>query len=97
MHFGLILIYCRTVGSLLQIRDVPDEVRRALKSRAAARGESLNGYLLAVIANEVARPTVREVLDRAARRAEQSAGSAVEALEAARAERDEQLQSRADA
>jgi len=34
------------MASLLQIRNVPDEARRALKARAAARGESLNAYLL---------------------------------------------------
>lgn len=85
------------MGSLLQIRDVPDDVRRALKVRAAARGESLNGYLLDVIANEVARPTIGEVLDRAARRAEQSGGSAVAALDAARAEREDQLHRRSGA
>jgi len=40
--------------SLLQIRNVPDESRRVLKARAAARGESLNGYLLELIDREVA-------------------------------------------
>ena len=74
------------MGSLLQIRDVPDDVRRALKARAAERGESLNRYLLALLQRETARPTVREVLDRAARR-EGSAGES--ALAAVRAERDE--------
>src|SRR5674536_126086 len=43
------------MGSLLQIRDVPDEARRALKARAAARGQSLNAYLLDMINREVAR------------------------------------------
>jgi hypothetical protein len=77
--------------SLLQIRNVPEETRRALKVRAAARGESLNSYLLAVIGREVARPTVAEVLDRAARRAERVEVSAVEILAAERAEREAQI------
>jgi plasmid stability protein len=76
---------------LLQIRNVPDETRRILKARAAARGESLNAYLLEMINREVARPTVEEVLDRAARRAERSPVSALDALSAARAERDRDL------
>lgn len=80
------------MASLLQIRNVPDEARRALKARAAARGESLNAYLLDLIGREVARPTVAEVLDRAARRAERADVSAVDLLAAVRAQRDEQLQ-----
>lgn len=79
------------MSSLLQIRDVPEESRRALKARAAARGKSLNAYLLELIDREVARPTVAEVLERAARRAERAEGSAVEIITAARAERDAQL------
>lgn len=85
------------MSSLLQIRDVPDEARRTLKARAAARGESLNAYMLELIERETARPTVGEVLQRAARRAERADASAVETLDAARAERDEQLQRRGGA
>lgn len=33
------------MAGLVQIRNVPDETRRALKSRAAAEGRSLNDYL----------------------------------------------------
>lgn len=74
--------------TLLQIRDVPEDARRALKARAAARGQSLNRYLLELLEREVARPTVEEVLDRAAQRTERASASALEALAAARAERD---------
>lgn len=76
------------MGSLLQIRNVPDDARRALKARAAARGESLNAYLLDLIEREVARPTVEEVLDRAAKRAGRASASAVDVLEEARGERE---------
>lgn len=82
------------MSSLLQIRNVPDEARRALKARAAARGESLNAYLLELVSREVARPTVGEVLERATRRSERAGVSAVDVLDAARTERDEQLQHR---
>lgn len=82
------------MASLLQIRNVPDETRRALKARAAARGQSLNTYLLEVIRREVARPTVEEVLDRAAHRAERAQLSAVEVINAARAERETTVRTR---
>ena len=96
MHCVLSLSYTAWMSSLLQIRNVPEESRRALKARAAARGESLNSYLLELISREVARPTVGEVLARAAKRAERGQVSAVDPLDAARAERDEQLQPRFD-
>ncbi|MGH4015250.1 MAG: FitA-like ribbon-helix-helix domain-containing protein [Pseudonocardiaceae bacterium] len=80
--------------SLLQIRDVPEETRRALKTRAAACGKSLNAYLLELLNREVARPTVGEVLDRAARRAERVDVSARDIVVAGRAEREEQLRRR---
>jgi antitoxin FitA len=82
------------MGSLLQIRNVPEEARRVLKARAAAQGESLNAYLLELIAREVARPSVAEVLERAARRTERATASAVDALELARSQRDDELQRR---
>ena len=80
---------------MLQIRDVPDEARRALKARAAALGKSLNAYLLELIDREVARPTVDEVLARAASRAERATTSAVNVVDAARAEREMPAQRRA--
>jgi plasmid stability protein len=79
------------MASLLQIRDVPEEARRVLKSRAASRGQSLNAYMLEVIEREVARPTVADVLERAARRAERATGSALDVIDEARVEREEQL------
>lgn len=80
------------MGSLLQIRNVPDDARRALKARAAARGESLNTYLLELIEREVRRPTVEEVLDRAAKRAERASASAVDVLQEDRKERESRWQ-----
>lgn len=79
------------MSSLLQIRNVSEETRRALKARAAARGESLNAYLLELLDRDVARPTVAEVLDRAARRAERSDASALDIVAAGRQEREELL------
>lgn len=73
--------------SLLQIRGVPDDVRNALKARAAARGTSLNAYLLDLVERDAGQPTVAEVLARAARRAERATASSVDALADARAAR----------
>lgn len=84
------------MNSLLQIRNVPEDARRALKARAASRGESLNSYLLRLLCREAKRPTVDEVLDRAARRTERVESSAVEVLDAARSECDEQLHQRTE-
>lgn len=75
------------MGSLLQIRDVPDDARRALKARAAAQGQSLNSYLLDLLQREVARPQVSEVLDRVARRADRATASALEIVRQGRDER----------
>lgn len=87
-------MYYVCMSSLLQVRDVPDEARRTLKARAAARGKSLNAYMLELIARETERPTVGEVLERATRRAESAGASALESLNTARTKRDEQLQHR---
>jgi plasmid stability protein len=76
------------MSGLLQIRNVPEDARRVLKARAAARGQSLNSYLLELISQEAARPTVAEVLDRAARRAETAGRSVVEAVASAPSEPD---------
>jgi len=72
----------------IQIRDVPDELHRKLKARAAAEGRSLSDYLRAEIAKSAARPSITEVLDRASKRpgARVGAGAIVEAVRAGREE-----------
>lgn len=97
MRFICGVSYYPCTSSLLQVRDVPEGARRSLKARAAARGQSLNAYLLDVINREVARSTVDEVLQRAAQRAEHAAASAVDVVDAARTERDDQLTRRRSA
>ncbi|MBK5216764.1 MAG: antitoxin [Propionibacteriales bacterium] len=75
------------MSGLVQIRNVPDEARLALKARAAARGESFNEYLLKLLVENASRPTVQEVLARAAARSEKATASAVEAIWAERDDR----------
>jgi plasmid stability protein len=95
VHNVCIYSYTGYVGSLLQIRDVPEETRRALKARAAERGQSLNAYLLDLVEEDVARPTVAEVLQRAASRAERATVSASQIIDVGRVARDERLTGRA--
>ena len=46
---------------MLQIRDLPDEVHRTLKSRAAAAGTSLSVYARQILARAASRPTPEEL------------------------------------
>ncbi len=54
------------MGVLVQIRDVPEEVHRTLKSRASASGLSLSEYLRGVLSRTAARPTPAELSERIA-------------------------------
>lgn len=45
------------MGTLVQIRDVPDEVHAVLKSRAVLSGVSLSEYLRTVLERAASRPT----------------------------------------
>ncbi|HEV3048622.1 MAG TPA: toxin-antitoxin system HicB family antitoxin [Solirubrobacteraceae bacterium] len=49
------------MGVLLQVRDVPEDVHRALKARAALEGVSLSEYVRSVLARTAARPTAAEL------------------------------------
>ncbi len=72
------------MAGLVQIRNVPDEARQVLKARAAAKGVSLNDYLLRLIELETERPTMAEVLARAASRSERATVSSVDIIRADR-------------
>jgi plasmid stability protein len=56
------------MGKMVQLRNVPDELHRKLKARAAMAGMSLSAYLLQEIRKTAERPTVEELLDRIKRR-----------------------------
>jgi plasmid stability protein len=49
------------MGVLMQIRDVPEDVHRALKTRAAASGTSLSEYVRTLLSRAVERPTPEEL------------------------------------
>ena len=52
----------------IQIRNVPEDVHRTLKARAAKRGQSLSEYLLAEISELARLPTLEELTERVRRR-----------------------------
>ena len=54
------------MSRMLQIRNVPDEIHRRLKSRAALAGMSMSDYVLREIERTLSRPTRDEVFARIA-------------------------------
>jgi plasmid stability protein len=48
----------------IQVKNVPDDVHRVWKTRAAAEGMSLQEYLLRKLTREAQQPTVAEVFAR---------------------------------
>jgi len=52
------------VSKPLQIREVPEDLLRILRVRAAEEGTSLSAYVLRVLREHAAHPTVRDVISR---------------------------------
>lgn len=71
----------------IQVKDVPDEVHGVLRRRAAAAGQSLQEYLLALLRDEAAAETLDEVLNRIEHRSGGKVGLET-AARLVRAERD---------
>jgi plasmid stability protein len=67
----------------VQIKNVPQDVHRVLRRRAADAGQSLQEYLRARIVEEARRPTLAEAL----RRAGERSGGRVTLADAAKAVR----------
>ena len=67
---------------LIQIRNVPDDVHRTLKSRAAIQGTSLSDYVLREVTRVARTPTPQELDARI--RARGPAGVSTEDILAAR-------------
>jgi plasmid stability protein len=72
----------------MQIRNVPEDLRRTLKSRAAAAGMPLSQYLLLELTRSVERPSIEELAERISRAGAVELPPADEVLADARAERD---------
>lgn len=71
---------------MLQIRNVPDDVHRRLKARAAMEGQSLSEFSLAELRRSIERPTRRELIERVRTREQAVIGES--SVDAVRAERD---------
>ena len=76
------------MSTMIQIRNVPDELHRRLKSRAALAGMSLSDYLLNEIRRVPERPTLEELRARLEHRTQVT--PCVAPAEAIRAERERQ-------
>lgn len=74
------------MSTMIQIRNVPDNVHRTLKARAALAGMSLSDFLLAEVRQIAERPSLEEFCDRLHRR--EPAQLKVSAAQVVRAERD---------
>ena len=72
--------------TMIQIRNVPGELHREAKARAARAGKTLSDYLLDMLRRELERPTADELLRRI--RELPPVNAAESAAEAVRAERD---------
>lgn len=55
------------MSKMIQIRNVPDELHRTLKVRAAKAGMTLSDYLLSEIELVAEKPTMKEWLERVSR------------------------------
>lgn len=71
---------------MIQIRNVPEELHRLLKSRAALSGQSLSDYLLKELERVAQRPTLHELAERIGSRSRVS--PPISPAEAVRVERD---------
>ena len=52
---------------MIQIRNVPDDLHRTLKARAAREGMTLSNYLLSEIEQIAKKPTMKEWLEKVSR------------------------------
>jgi plasmid stability protein len=71
----------------VQIRGVPEDVHRRLKSQAAMSGTSLNDYLLARVSDIARQPTVAELAERIREREPYTGPSSAEVIRAERKRR----------
>jgi plasmid stability protein len=72
---------------MIQVRNVPDEIHRELKVRAARQGVSLSDYVLELARRDVSRPTMEEWLARVRGKAPvHSSVSSADIIRAARGE-----------
>jgi len=74
------------MSKMIQVRNVPDDLHRILRVRAAQAGLSLSDYLLQQLRRIADRPTREELIERISRRT--PVRTRVRAADAVRAERE---------
>lgn len=57
-------LYAEYMSKMVQIRNVPDDIHRVLKARAAREGMSLSDFLNRELARTAERPSMQEWLER---------------------------------
>ena len=62
------------MSKMIQLRNVPDDLHRKLKARAALEGLSLSDYLLAEARRLAQRPTLTELRERLSQRSQVKVG-----------------------
>lgn len=77
----------KTDSTTLQVRNVPSDVSRELKARAARAGVSLSEFVLAQLIRSIERPSVAELRDLIAGHDVADLTPAAEVLAEARSER----------
>ena len=77
----------------IQVKDVPEELHKALRRRALEQGMTMADYVLDLIRRDLGLPSRREWFERLATRepVKLRPGEAAEELHAARAEREAQI------
>ena len=75
------------MSRMIQIRNVPDDVHRKLKARAAMAGMTLSEYLLREVAHVADRPTLEE-LEARIRSRSRRLRAGIDSAAAVRAERE---------
>ena len=61
--------HASSMSRMIQLRNVPDELHKVLKARAAMEGMTLSDYLIAEVSRVAERPTPREMRERLQTRA----------------------------
>ncbi len=76
------------MAKMIQVRNVPDRLHRALLKRAKQRGQTLTDYIQDLLEREVSRPSAEELFERIASRSAVDLGaSAAELIRVERSER----------
>jgi len=72
---------------MIQVRNVPDELHRSLKERAAREGTTMSDLILAELPRLAHKPTADQLMARMRRRTPVGGAPAADLIAAARAER----------